>query len=425
MSKIDRAIAPQIFTPNNIEAASEVFHKTPNGVSLYTLDFSQFDVIRLSLVFRAGTKYQSEPFLANSTASMLSDGTITRSSKEIADILDFYGIYFDLSMDRDYSVVTICSLERFFGKAMEIFEDIVLNPTFPKKELKTLKAKRKHSLKMEREKIDYIALENFSKVIYGDNHPYGVSYSESKYDDLKPETLKKFYDNHYLRDNLFAVVSGKISPENLNKIEALCDSFPTKEFKIVRNTEISAEPQEIYIEKPNSLQSAIKIGRRMFIKTHEDFVPMQFLTTVLGGYFGSRLIKNIREDKGYTYSIFAAMINMEDSGHFAISTEVASQYTQSAIDEIFKEMDILKQELVSEHELTLVRNVIIGQVLRILDGPFGIADVTIENVQNQGNNKCVSEMIRKINNTTSEQLREMARKYFIREEMCVVIVGKK
>ena len=165
MNKIDRTIAPEIYTPNNIEAMSETKQKTPKGVDLYTLDFSQFDVVRLSLVFRAGTKYQSMPFLANSTMSMLSEGTTTHSNKEISDILDFYGIYYDVSMDRDYSVITICSLSKFFEKAMSIFEDIMLHPTFPKKELKTLKAKRKNSLKMEREKVDYIALEKFSEVI--------------------------------------------------------------------------------------------------------------------------------------------------------------------------------------------------------------------------------------------------------------------
>ena len=133
----------------------------------------------------------------------------------------------------------------------------------------------------------------------------------------------------------------------------------------------------------------------------------------------------MREDKGYTYSIFAGLINMEDGGHFVISTEVGSEYTQKALEEIFYEMEVLKTELIPEEELVMVRNVIIGQVLRILDGPFGISDVTIESVQNQTDNSSVGQLIRTINEIGAEQLRDMAIKYFNKEEMTVVVVGAK
>lgn len=422
--KIDRAQAPEIFTPNCVEAMAERISTTNKGVKVYSLTFPQFDVIRISLVFRAGTKYQSMPFLANSTISMLSEGTKTKNSKEISDILDFYGLYFDVSIDRDYSVITICCLAKFFDEALAIFEDIILNPIFPQKELKVLKNKRKHTLKMEREKVDYIALENFSKAIYGIDHPYGSTYNENMYDDLTPKDLQTFFEKFYLRNNMFCVASGNMTPEQSSRISDFCDKFPEREFTIVNKSDINKLPETVKIKKKNSLQSAIKIGRRMFAKSHEDFVPMQLLSTVLGGYFGSRLIKNIREDKGYTYSIFAAMVNMEDSGHFVITTEVASEHTKNAVEEIFKEMERLKTDLIPQDELTMVRNVIIGQVLRILDGPFGIADVTIENIQNYTDNRSVGEMIRLISKIESKELQELAKKYFKKENMSIIIVGK-
>ena len=425
MNKIDRSIAPVMFTPNNVEALTEKVIVTPKGVKIYSLEFPQFDVVRVSMVFRAGSKYQNMPFMAASTLGMLSEGTANKTNKQISDILDFYGIYFDVSIDRDYSIVTICSLSKFFDTAIDILEDIILNPTFPKKELSVLGSKRKNSLKLEREKVDYIALEKFSNSIYGENNPYGVSYSEECYEDLKPKHLKEFYDNHYLLNNLFSVVSGNITPEIIEKISNICDKLPEKEFAIKDCSKFDTEPVTRHIEKEDSLQSAIKVGRLMFTKKHEDFIPMQFLTTVLGGYFGSRLILNVREDKGYTYSIFAGLINMEDGGHFVISTEVGSEYTQKALEEIFYEMEVLKTELIPEEELVMVRNVIIGQILRILDGPFGISDVTIESVQNQTDNSSVGQLIRTINEIGAEQLRDMAIKYFNKEEMTVVVVGAK
>lgn len=425
MINIDRTKAPEIFTPSGVEAMAERVSTSKKGVKIYSMNFPQFDVIRISLVFRAGTKYQAMPFLANSTVSMLSEGTITKNDKEISDILDFYGLDFDVSIDRDFSVITICALAKFFDETLAILEDITLNPTFPKKEFEILKNKRKDTLKVRREKVDYVALERFSKAIYGNDHPYGATYDENLYNQLTTKDLKDFYDKTYLLNNMFCVTSGNITPEQNERIATICDKFPEREFSILDCSKIDKTPESVYIEKSNSFQSALKIGRRMFIKNHEDFIPMQVLSTVLGGYFGSRLIKNIREEKGYTYSVFSAMVNMEDSGHFVITTEVSAEYTQNAIDEIFKEMKLLQTDLIPESELILVRNVIIGQVLRILDGPFGIADVAIENVQNDTDNRSVGEMIRIINKIESEQLRELAKKYFNKEDMSVVIVGKK
>ncbi len=424
MNKINRAIAPPIYIPQNIEAHSEKISLSANGVKLYSLDFNQFDVVRVSLVFRAGTKYQSKAFLANSTLSMLSEGTSKYNNKELSDLLDYYGIFYDISIDRDYSIITVCALSKFFGEMMNILRETALYPTFPDKEFKIMKSKRKNVLKVEREKVDFISREEFTKTIYGENHPYGVTYSEDFYDKIDASDLKTFYENHYLNNNLFAVVSGNFGERECAEILELCDMFPSKPFEIRNVSETFTKSKYSYIEKSSALQSAIKVGRVMFDKNHEDFIPMQLLSTVLGGYFGSRLIRNIREEKGYTYSIYSAMLNMEDSGHFVISTEVACQYTQNTIDEIFNEMIKLQTELIDETELNMVRNVIIGEVLRILDGPFGIADVTIENIQNSTDNTSVATMIKRINSITNTELRELAKKYLRPEDMTVVVVGQ-
>ena len=421
--KIKRSKAPIIHTPNDVEALAEKITETSGGVKIYSLEISQFDVVRVSFVFRAGTKYQKMPFLAATTLNMLSEGTTTKSNKEISDILDLYGIYFDVSIDRDFSIVTICSLSKFFAEAIDILEDILLNPIFPEKELEVLQDRRKNALKLEREKIDYVALENFSQLIYGKNTPYGACYDENDYANIKPIHLKYFYDNYYLVNNLFVVTSGNVTPNIIERVSSICDSLPRKVFTPVVCPIAEPDPEMKHIKKDESLQSAIKVGRLMFNKQHKDFVAMQLLITILGGYFGSRLIANLREDKGYTYSVFAGLINMEDGGHLVISTEVAAEFTQNALEEIFYEMDVLKRELVPKSELVMVRNVIVGQVLRILDGPFGIADVTIESVQNHTDNTSVGDMIREINSISAMKLRELAQEYFDIEKMTIVIVG--
>lgn len=422
---LNRKIEPNITIPKDIKVKIEDKLVSKTGVNIYKLKFEQFDVIRLSFVFDAGVKYQTKPFLANTTVSMLSEGTKTRKNKKIAELLDFYGIYFDTSIDRDYSVVTICCLSKFFDEAIDICSDILLNPVFPKKELKILLNKRKQSLLVERQKIDYIARESFVASIYGNDHHYGSSFNEKEYDNITREDILDFYNKNYLKNNLFVVVSGNITPYHTDKIISLTDSFKCGPFRKIDVSEVKNPKGDGFLEKKDSLQSAIRIGRVLFNKNHQDFIKMQVLSTILGGYFSARLIKNLREDKGYTYSIFSAMINMEDSGYFVIASEVTSKFTQNAINEIFKEINILQKDLVDSEELDMVKNVIIGEIIRILDGPFGIADITIENIQNNKSNLYISEMIEQINNTTPEDIKSMANKYLNKEQLTTVIVGNK
>jgi predicted Zn-dependent peptidase len=178
-----------------------------------------------------------------------------------------------------------------------------------------------------------------------------------------------------------------------------------------------------------AVQSAIRIGRILFPRQHPDFVGMQVVATILGGYFGSRLTQNLREERGYTYGVMAAMVNLRHAGYLAIATEVAAEATGDAIEQIFAEMERLKTEPVSEDELENVRRSMLGEVMRILDGPFGIVDVVIENIQIEGSDTSgahnyINDFIRRVEATTPERIRELARKYLDRDAFTTVIVGK-
>lgn len=413
---------PDITIPSDIKVKVERLMVTPAGVKMYTLDFSEYDVVRVSLIFNAGTKYQSVPFSASSVANMLSEGCEGYTAQEIADFIDFYGIYFDQTVDADYVVVTICSLERFFDKSLEILSKIIASPQFPVEELEIHKSRRKQAISVARAKIDYAAREQFMKALYSDEHYYGRSYNENMYDTLTVEDLKSFYAKYYTRENLFVVASGKVTDEHLAKLSLMVDALP-QGVKAKCDSHVVTTRNRVEVAWKESSQSAIRIGRILFPRTHPDFIAVQMLATVLGGYFGSRLISNLREEKGYTYGIFAGVMNMQDAGHFAISTEVEHSVTEDAISEIFAEIDRLRCELVPAEELDMVKNVMIGEILRVLDGPFGIADVTIENILSAQNNEQVHRHVAEIRSMTSERIMEMAQKYFKREDFVTVIVS--
>lgn len=419
---VNRAQAPQITIPSNIKVREEVVKHTPSGVKIYCLDFSEYDVVRVSFVFRAGVKYQKIPFSASAAAGMLGEGCDGYTSQEIADFLDFYGIYFDQSVDRDYAVITICSLERFFDKSLEILSKIITSPSYLEHELEIYKSKRKQVISMERAKIDFVARENFAKSLFGADHHYGRSYDENLYDNLTSDHLREFYNTHYTRANMFVVTSGKMSSENFAKLLNLIDSLP-EGVKIEREEREFIQTKKLRLPWKEARQSAIRVGRMLFTRTHPDFVALQVLSTILGGYFGSRLISNLREDKGYTYGIFSGVINLEESGYLAITTEVESSVTDDAVREIFIEIARLREELVPEEELSMVKNVMIGEILRILDGPFGIADITIENVLSERRNEHLHTQIAQIREITPEKIMDTAKKYLNDDDFVTVVVS--
>lgn len=173
----------------------------------------------------------------------------------------------------------------------------------------------------------------------------------------------------------------------------------------------------------SALQSSIRIGRLLFTRTHPDFVGMQVVAAVLGGYFGSRLMQNLREEHGYTYGVMAAMVNFDREGYLAIATQVAREHRDDALREIYTEIERLRTELISDEELQMVKNMMIGEVLRILDGPFGIADVTIENIMCDVDNRYTEQNVETIFAITPEEIQRLAVKYLRREDLIETVVG--
>lgn len=421
---INRANAPVITIPSKVKVKEAIIKDSASGVPLHILQFDEYDVVRISFVFRAGVKYQTKPFMASATAGMLSEGGGDLLSRDISEIFDFYGIYYDQTVDRDYSVITLCALDRFISKGLDVLDKILTAPTFPEEEFSILKTKRKQSIAIQRSKIDFVARENFAKSLFGANHHYGQSYSEDEYDNLSTDDIKSYHEKQYCRENLFVVMSGKFSQEYTDKIDSIISKLPKGEQAVLEVKELDTTKDK-FIQWKDANQSVIRIGRLLFTRSHPDFVPMQVLVTVLGGYFGSRLISNLREEKGYTYGIFAGLINLEEQGYMAISTEVECGVTDEAVKEIFFEIERLRTELIPATELNVVKSVMIGEIMRILDGPFGIADITIENVLTQRDNSYLHEQVKEIMTITPEQLLSMAQKYFNRDEFITLVVGER
>ena len=410
-----------------LTAKPQVPHYTrlvaPNKAPLYLLRNSDQGVVRLSFVFRAGTSYQSVPFSASAVVNTLTEGTERFAGREIAERLDFVGSYYDANIDRDWAVVTFCSLGKFSGETMEIAEQVILHPTFPEREVAVYCRKRREQLDVQRSKPDQLSRELFGQTIFGADHPYGITSPSECYDRLDSQILREFYDKHYTAENCFAVLCGDVAQSDVERALEILGGLK------------SGAPVGRLIPPPTpspyakwhfegAVQSSLKVGLPLFPRNHPDFVPMQVVATAMGGYFGSRLMQNLRERNGFTYGAYAAMINLDRSGYFVMSAEVAGDATERAIEEILGEVERICHKPMHWRELSVVKKMIFGDVMRIFDGPFGVADVSIENIQNGMDNSYTENFLRRVEELTPSMLRDVAARNLDKNRLSVTIIGE-
>lgn len=409
--------------PDKIDVAQAHRTLADNGLAIYTIHCPEYEVVRLSFVFHAGSTTQHHPFVASATANMLAEGSEKLSSQQIAEGLDYYGSYFDINIDRDYAYITFCTLSKFFQQTADIIEQVILHPTFPNQEVRTYCNKRKQLLEIERRKVETLARENFAKNMFGAEHPYGVSYSEKEYDNLSSEHLREHYKNRYNAENCIVVCSGNITPQTTTRIMQIAQQIPSSAEQHSITIPPFATSHSSLIQHSGAVQSSIRMGRMLFNRNHPDFIPMQVFSTILGGYFGSRLMQNLREQNGFTYGVYSAMVNFQQAGYLAIATQVGREVTEEAHRQILLEIERLREEKVSEQELNLVKNIMAGEMMRILDGPFGIADVTTENILCGFDNNRIEYNLQRIRQTTPDEILLLAQRYMQEKDLVSVIVG--
>ena len=410
-------------TPSQIELQEAERTTLANGIELYTLPSDDFEVLRVSFVFRAGSARQRVHFSASAATNLLAEGSTRMTAQQIAERLDYYGSWYDVNIDRDYAYINFATLSKFFAETLAVAEEILLRPAFPDEELRIYAAKRRQRLAIERTKVDVRAREAFARALFGPTHPYGISSDAAEYDRLTRDDVVAFHRRHYTAENCFVVCSGRIGPGEKAVIAALAEQLPRGGVPDAVPFPPPVSEHEVFVEHPGAVQTSLRLGRLLFPRQHPDFVGMQVVATALGGYFGSRLMQNLRERNGYTYGVVAAMVNFERAGYFAVATQVGTDVAREALREIYREIERLREEPMPEEELELVKNMMSGEMMRVLDGPVGIADVTIENILCGADNLVIGENIRRIRSMTPADVQALARKSLTREDLVTVAVG--
>ncbi|MFY8108616.1 MAG: M16 family metallopeptidase [Bacteroidia bacterium] len=422
---LNRTIIPQTESIKNLKFDRFKSEVTVGGAPIYFHSGGTEPVIKLDLVFKAGYIEQNKTGISSFTASMLSEGTKNKSGKEILNALDFYGSYFQVKSGEDDTVATLYCLEKHLANCLPLFIEAITESNFPDKALNTLKRNAIQKLKVNQKKNSYICRREFAKNIFGEDHPYGKSNSAENIESILRDELVEFHRNYILNNLKYAILSGNFSHETLSQISSQLNFKESeKSGQSKRETPPIIVPGKYFVEKNDSVQAAIRIGKHGLHRNHKDFAAFQLLNLIFGGYFGSRLMKNIREEKGLTYGIYSSHEINKLGSTWYIETEINSKSKNIGIEEIYKEMSILRETKISNEEINIARNYLLGSILKSLDNTLSLSNRMKLNLDYNLEDNYLSNFIEKINNIDSDTLLLTAQKYFTEEGLVEMVVGK-
>jgi len=422
---INRHTAPSFREVEEIALIRANPVKLDNGLPVFQVNAGEQDLVRIEFIFENTAWDPAKPLQAYAVNALLQEGTSEFTSAELAEKLDYYGAFLQKEFTFDNSSLVLYSLNKHLAHVLPLVKAMLGDATFPQNELDTFIRNQQQRLVVNLEKNDFLSRRLFNQVLFKETL-YGYAVEPTDYAKLNREDLLTYYNLAYQPANCTIVVAGKINEQThklLNQyFGANWDSAsnPHKnEFSFLPGT------GDLHlIEKPEALQSAIRIGQIMINRTHPDFPALQVLNTILGGYFGSRLMANIREDKGYTYGIGSALVSLQSTGYFFIASEVGADVCGSAIQEIEKEVKRLQTELVDQEELKLVKNYMMGSMLGSLENAFSHAD-KFKNIHFFGlGYDYYDRYVHTLKNVQSEDILKLANQYLNFDQFEKVIVGK-
>jgi zinc protease len=423
---MDRTKAPETNAIQSVNIPAYKLVHLDNGVPVYVINEGEQEVLKMELMFKAGKWFEEKNLVADFTNRMLREGTGRLNNLQIAEAFDYYGANITTSAGFENAGAVLYTLPGQVNNVLPVLYEILSEPSFPKYELDTIITNRKQKLLVDLKRNEFLANRNFVNALFGQQHPYGRVTEPEHLDSIEVKDLERFFKKYYNASNLVIMLSGKFNEDVLEEINRY---FGKKEWigaKADDNIVFEKSPAQKlihHVEKTDSVQSAIITGNVSINKTHPDFLKLSVLNTVFGGYFGSRLMGNIREEKGYTYGIYSSFVSYAHAGFFEIVTEVGKEVKDATFAEIEKEINLLRTEKIEQEELETVRNYMTGKILRSLDGPLKFSETLKGLVLYNQDIDYIHRLLDTISCVSAEELLELANKYLDFSKMYKISVG--
>lgn len=423
---IDRSISPKLTPMSDLNLLKPVVSTLKNGIEFTSIDGCSEEVVQLDFTFPFGAKYQDRSLLSSFTAEMLLEGSNGRTGIEIIEELDGYGAYVECVSDYDHIELSVFCTNKHIISVLKILSEVLTLPDFKEDSFEIYRSNKKRAFVEQSEKVSVLARRAFYKRLFT-GHAYGKLAVEADFDTINVDDCKSYYTKHLANYPFKVYASGSISEQLRSQISDVLAGFDTSnklETKRFEPVQLISGKEALHIEK-SGLQTGLRMGNASIRRHHEDFPALQVLMVCLGGYFGSRLMRNIREDKGYTYGIGAGVVSFQEGAVMYIATETGNNYVESVLKEVYSEINQLHNEFIPKDELQVVKNYMLGSLARSADGAFSMMD-RYKSVINSGLDlDYYRRYIATVNDVSSEKLQQLAQKYIRIDQMLCVTSGEK
>lgn len=418
---MDRKKAPDInkIVSLDIPSPEEVYQV--NGIPVRVVPNPKEEWTSVEMIFEAGTSEEVVPLSATTCSGLITEGTGKFTADRIAELKDFYGAKIFASIGKDSASLNLLCLNHHLEELLPVFVSIVTDPIFPEKEYHSHVKRAKAALLINLQRVEMKARIEFSKRYFGQTK-YADNFSPDDYEKLTRQDVVSFFKNQYGTNRANLIVAGGRVEKAINLLQSTgiprTEKLESKEF-----SDFSPRLGLHHVSEKTALQSAIRMGRSGISREHPDFVALYVANTILGGYFGSRLMQNLREDKGFTYGVGSFLQILRDHSLLVIATQVGSEHTEKAISEIDKELTRLRSQLVSSDELELVVNYIAGTLAKKLDGTANRASVVKTMVLQGLKPEYYNAFLESLYRVDGEQIKAVAEKYLQSDDFTKVVVG--
>ncbi|MCL2327170.1 MAG: insulinase family protein [Bacteroidetes bacterium] len=427
MTHLQRTQAPQFTALERLAPIPYNIHTLSNGVPVYAIRAGEQQVLKIDFIFDSGEYWQKQPLAASATLNLLAEGSSSFTAEQCAEALDYLGSYVYYNTTKHSSIVSVYCLEKYFEQSIQIIHDMLTKPLFLQEKIDTYTAKKRQHYIIESEKVEVIAQKKFANALFGSQHPYGQSAEPDDFLSISGQVVREYHNTNLQPQQCKILISGSYKPEHGTILENYfgtnnwgnsAEQRTCNQFAIQQHSE-----QKQYFERPNAVQTALRIGKPTINMYHNDYAALQVLNTILGGYFGSRLMSNIREDKGYTYGIGSGIIPYKETAYFVIASQVNKNVRTQAAEEVYKEIARLRRESVPAEELETVRNYMLATMARNFDGCFSLSDSCKFLLEHDLTNEYYQNYWNTIRTISAKKLQEIANQYFIEETLFEVCVG--
>lgn len=425
--QLNRTVAPVIKDATEFDLKLKPYEKyvLDNGVEVYAVNAGTQEVMSVELVFSAGNWFEQQNNIAAATNFLIKNGTKNKTAFQLNEHFDYYGSHLTRGCYNETANIVLHCINRHLATHLPVVAEMITDAIYPQHELDIYRQNMKQRLTVNLKKCDFVAGRLIDEYVFGKDHPYGVYSNKEDYDALQQEQLQAYYKQYYTEGKCIIFAAGLLPADFAQQLNSTIGQLPLNKKEIPTIVHPLAPAEQIKYRIMNDekgVQGAIRLAQPFPNRHHPDFQKVQVLNTLFGGFFGSRLMSNIREDKGYTYGIHSYILNHISTTAWMISTEAGRDVCEATITEVYNEMRDLRDELVDEEELQLVKNYLIGTILGDLDGPFHIIGRWKNLILNGLDENYFYNSVNIIKTISAKELQELANKYLQPEKFYELVV---